>query len=447
MTKLCAVITDESDIAKAVILGAEAFEFRLDMFSKIPDDISFVKQKGMTIVTCRSKEDVSRKELFEKALNSGADFVDIESDSKLRDSFPSRTICSYHDFEKTPNSSEIISIFDDLSKSGVPKAAFMVRGLADLKNISDASEVLKKSGRRYILLGMGEVGEVTRIRAEKLGSFVSYCSVSKTSAEGQLTLTQAQSLKNAIITGITGYPLSKTFSPAIHNAAFCASDINGRYVKLPASKDELCLLPEIMKAYDISGINVTIPHKQAVMPLLTSFDSSAEKIGAVNTVDKNLRGYNTDHLGIAAALDFAEPENKKVLLIGAGGAARAAAYYFEKSNAELFITNRTYEKAAALAKEFGANAVRIEDLQPEYSIILNASPVCLAKNIFTENCVVMDMVYPDSDFLKSARDAGVKTVLSGKTMLIAQAAESFKIWTKTVPDKNEMEKAFDGAEK
>ncbi len=135
MTATCAVIVakDEGEVRplsnEAILKGAQALEFRLDSFPVIPTDLSFLACGVPSIATSRSPLDEERMEIFLRALASGATYIDIESDSALRNRFPKeQVICSYHDFEKTPAADEILTIFKDLHSSGIPKAAFMVRG-------------------------------------------------------------------------------------------------------------------------------------------------------------------------------------------------------------------------------------------------------------------------------------------------------------------------------
>ena len=449
MTHICAVITNTEDIERARSLGCTAFEFRLDMFEEPVTDLSFVSQPELTIVTIRSTEDEARQEMFVRALAAGADFVDIESDSALRGAFPGKTVCSYHDFEKTPDAAEIVALFDDLEETGIPKAAFMVRGPKDLLAIADAAAELRSRGRPFIIIGMGDAGKVTRIRADMLGSLVSYCAVSEKSgsAPGQLTVAEAAGLgSDAKLCGVIGFPLTRTFSPAIHTAAFSAAGIRGAYVKIPTPEDEVSLIPEMMRVYDFEGLNVTIPHKQAIMSFLHGLTPAAEKISAVNTITRDLTGDNTDWLGVAATLDRFDPAGKKVLLLGAGGAAFAAAFYFKERGAKLTVSNRTEEKAKDLAARFGGEAVALSGLCPEYDIVLNATPVCPADpaSFIRPGCVVMDMVYPDSPLLSAARGLGAE-VFSGETMLIHQGAAAFACWHGIEPDIPEMEAAFQEA--
>ncbi|MDE2518621.1 MAG: shikimate dehydrogenase [Methanocorpusculum sp.] len=471
MTLICAVIaadtpaSAEAMAAEALAAGAEAFEVRLDAFAEIPDDLSFLPTEKPVIVTFRSEEDENRREIFAKALACGAAYVDIESDSVLRNIFPkTRVICSYHDFAKTPAAWEILHLFRDLSTSGIPKAAFMVRGPADLLEIWKAAVVLKQSGEPFILIGMGAAGEITRIRAADIGSIVSYCAVRPelTSAPGQITVAEAAGLgTDPFITAITGWPLEHTRSPQMHNAAFRAAGIPGRYVRIPAPAEELPLLPEVLRCYQIRGANVTIPHKQAVMPLLSEVSPAAQSAGAVNTIlvsrDGRLIGTNTDIAGIAATVAALHitPSGARVLVAGAGGAARAAVACLTAAGAAVFITNRTMKKAESLAAEFGATAVPREELKAGYDLIINATPagmsgfpagIPIPESILTPQTAVFDMVYePETTpLIAAARAAGCRAVLGGKTMLIAQAAASFTLWTGTAADIATMTAAFGG---
>jgi 3-dehydroquinate dehydratase-1/3-dehydroquinate dehydratase/shikimate dehydrogenase len=469
MTLNCAVIVAENAEqaktfkASALAKGADALEFRLDAFSVIPDDFSFFAADVPTIATFRSESDEERKETFDRALAAGADYIDIEADSGLRDIFPKEhVICSYHNYDTTPPEDEILTIINDLKSSGIPKAAFRVRGPKDLIAINDAAVTLRREGQPFILIGMGEEGEVTRLRASDLGSLFNYCALTPklASAPGQLTIDDAVWFgKNPVVTGITGYPLTHTFSPEIHNAAFKAAHIPGKYVKIPALPEELHLIPDVLLKYRITGINVTIPHKETIIPFLRKTDPLAKSAGAVNTIlntQNGFDGFNTDIMGISASLASvnANPKETDVLVIGAGGAARGAVAFLTREGAHVSIANRTRSRAEKLAQEFGARAVGITELQPGYTIIINATPAGMSgfenispvpDRIFTKECVVMDMIYdPEmTPFLTAAKSAGVRAAVSGKTMLIEQAAAAFTIWTGIRPDRDVMKKTFE----
>jgi len=469
MTANCAVIVakDEEEAQtlskEAILKGAQALEFRLDSFPVIPGDLSFLACGVTSVATLRSPLDEERKEIFLRALASGATYIDIESDSVLRNRFPKeQVICSYHDFEKTPAEDEILTIFKDLQSSGIPKAAFMVGGPADLLAVWNAASVLRETGSPFILIGMGAAGEITRLRSSDLGSMLNYCALRPelASAPGQITLEESVRLgTDPQVTAVIGYPLTHTSSPEIHNAAFKAAKIPGRYVKIPSAPEELPLIPDVIKKYRITGMNVTIPHKESVILFLNRIDPLAESAGAVNTIRNSpagLEGYNTDILGIAASLASvdADPKGADVLIIGAGGAAKAAAAYLKAAGAHLSITNRTDSRAETLARRFGARVVRTEELSLDYTIILNATPAGMSgfeshspvpNTVFTKDTVVMDMIYdPEiTPLLAAAKAAGVRACINGKTMLIEQAAASFTLWTGIIPDRDVMKTAFE----
>jgi shikimate dehydrogenase/3-dehydroquinate dehydratase type I len=449
MTKICAVLMEET--TGAIPDGAEALEFRLDLFPKMPEDFSFLKAGVPVIATFRGKEDVS---LLRKALDAGADFVDIASDSALRNAFPKdRTICSCHDFEKTPDTGTILEIMSDLKTSGIPKAAFMVHGAADLLAIRDAAEVLK--GEPFILIGMGEAGTITRIRAEDLGVLFHYCTPGNPTAPGQLTLQDAVRIGGQpLVLGITGWPLAHTRSPQIHNAALKSAGIMGYYVKIPANPAELGLIPEVIRKYRVAGINVTIPHKEQILPYLAETDLPARSAGAVNTIRSGgcgLVGFNTDISGLSAVLG--NVEDARVLLIGAGGAGGAALACLRNQNAHVTIFSRTAARAEALGKKFCA---RVTDA-PEsgWDIIINATPAGMTgfdnispvpDSVFSGAATVLDMVYEpeETPFLSAAKAAGVRNVRNGKELLLEQAAASFVLWTGVEPDRTVMRNAYEG---
>ena len=197
------------------------------------------------------------------------------------------------------------------------------------------------------------------------------------------------------------------------------------------------------------------------MPLLSEVSPGAQSAGAVNTIvvspAGNLTGKNTDIAGIAAtvaALDV-NLSGARVLVAGAGGAARAAVACLTAAGAAVFITNRTMEKAEALAAESGAAAVPPHALNAGYDLVINATPagmsgfsaeIPIPEPILTPQTAVFDMVYePETTpLIAAARAAGCRAVLGGKTMLIAQAAASFTLWTGTAADIAAMTAAFGG---
>ncbi|HJJ48623.1 MAG TPA: type I 3-dehydroquinate dehydratase [Methanocorpusculum sp.] len=423
MTLVCASITSEKEAVAAVKSNADAIEWRFDLFDRVPDSFAFDKR----FINIAAFKEKLTPGLARRALDAGASFLDIDENSRANGIFPKdKVISSHHDFESTPESQEIISIFARLEKNGLPKAAFTVHDANDLVQIARAAEILKKNGRPFILIGMGDCGKLTRICANLLGSMLNYACIEKPTAHGQLRIDEIKPYD--YVCAVCGWPLDYTLSPVIHNAAFKKAGINGYYLKIPCRPEDANLLPELMEKYGMSGLNITIPLKQAVIPYLKSVTFDAEKTGAVNTITKDLAGYNTDICGISEVLDRFSPAGKKILLIGAGGAARAAAFYCKNAGARLFITNRTMEKAQSLAKEFGGCAVSPENAGT-FDIYINATPAAPAVEIPC-GAVYFDMKY--------GQGAGF-----GRDMLITQAAEAFRIWTNHAADKNAMYKALE----
>ena len=447
MTKICSVAVKPEDGISAMKSGAEVIEFRLDLFPSVPDDFSFFRQTSPSgliipgIVTFRGCLDA---EIYERAFEAGAAYADIDGCSPLRDEFPKKTICSVHDFDATPSPAEIIEQMQDLSDSGIPKGAFAVRGISDLLSIADAAAELRKTKKPFILIGMGNAGRITRVRADVLGSWLNYVSNGVSAAPGELRLADAISLgKHPKVTGLLGSreAVLRSKSPQIHAVAFRSAEIPGIYLPFAAEASDMALVPELMKAYDIDGLNVTMPHKEIVMPYLSGLDVSAEKAEAVNTISKDLVGFNTDIAGVEAMFSELPLQGKSVLILGAGGAARAAAVYLKEAGAEISILNRTHEKAARLASFCGGKAVSSADEM--YDAVILASPVLPLplEKILRKGMFAADMNYLHSDFLDSAKRLGCRMV-SGKTMLIAQAARSFQIWMKTEADIPSMNDAF-----
>jgi shikimate dehydrogenase len=239
-----------------------------------------------------------------------------------------------------------------------------------------------------------------------------------------------------LVTGIIGYPLKTTFSPPMHNAAFKALGIEGKYVQLPVKEEKLKEAVYGMSALGFRGFNVTIPYKKKVMKYLDEISPDALSVDAVNTVliekDK-LTGFNTDIYGFEESLNKYKISlnNKKVMLIGAGGVAYACSYIISKKNPSSFIiTDIIEEKAKDLSKIYKADIIPTQELEKnamESDIVLNATPVDFQDKILSlmkENSVYYDINYK----FKVKEQKGVK-VVNGSLMLILQGARAFTIWT------------------
>ena len=259
------------------------------------------------------------------------------------------------------------------------------------------------------------------------------------------------------ICGLIGDPVEHTMSPPMHNAAFKKLGLDYAYLPFRVRPEDLPEAVGGLKALNAIGFNVTIPHKVAVIPLLDELDSLAEKIGAVNTVVNNsgiLKGYNTDASGFLQALleRGLEPREKNIVVLGAGGAARAIAYILAERNASLAILNRREELdwAEAIAKNIKADLaqeVKVYELLPEHlervlakaDVLVNATSVGMSPasdaspvpaSLLKSGLVVVDIVYNPvrTRLLRDAEAAGATTV-AGIDMLIWQGALAFEKWT------------------
>ncbi len=270
-------------------------------------------------------------------------------------------------------------------------------------------------------------------------------------------------MKNTVISGKTkvcgliGDPVEHSMSPAMHNAAFKELGIDYLYVPFRVKREELGKAIEGIRALNIKGLNVTIPHKVAILPFLDELDPLAEKIGAVNTIvndDGVLRGYNTDATGFLQALlgRGIEPEGKKVVILGAGGASRAISFILADRRAQLVILNRRLELdwarelASRISQTFGKEVEALELNRENLAraldkadILVNATSVGMSPNVnetpvnsdlLTPDIIVFDIVYNPikTRLVREAEIKGAKTI-SGVDMLIWQGVLAFEKWT------------------
>jgi shikimate dehydrogenase len=258
---------------------------------------------------------------------------------------------------------------------------------------------------------------------------------------------------------IIGNPVEHSFSPVMHNAAFESLGLNCCYLPFRVESDKLPDALNGIRALNIRGANVTVPHKQAVIPLLDSIDKEAEFIGAVNTVKNDngtLKGYNTDGRGFIESLKVAgiETQSRKILVLGAGGASRAVSYYLSQTASELFIHNRNRSKGMDLVndlKGLGGNVSFMEDLRDASSaeILINATslglrpddPLPVNPEILSPGQTVCDLIYWETPLLAGARKRGCRT-LDGMGMLLYQGVLAFRIWTGLTPPVDLMRKVL-----
>ena len=257
------------------------------------------------------------------------------------------------------------------------------------------------------------------------------------------------------VCGIIGDPISHTVSPAMQNAAFQKLGLEFTYVPFRVTKEDLCQAIQGVKALNIRGLNVTIPHKIDVMPLLDEIDPLAEKIGSVNTIvndEGSLKGYNTDASGFLKALLAAKvrPDRKNIVILGAGGAARAIVFILADQGANLTVLNRHPEAARKLtARLFALFRRKVEALElnrenlktalNDAEVTINTTSLGMTPEtdatpvparLIKPGQVVFDIIYnpPKTRLLYEAEKRGAKTI-GGIEMLVWQGAAAFELWT------------------
>lgn len=245
--------------------------------------------------------------------------------------------------------------------------------------------------------------------------------------------------------GIIGWPLGHTMSPTLHNWGFSQLGLDGQYDAYPLEQEKLAAFMEQVRTEPIKGMSVTIPHKQTVMPHLDRITDRAKAVGAVNTLyweDDALCGENTDVIGVIAPLKKLETLPESAIVLGAGGAARAAvAGFLELGIKDVAIANRTRSKAEELAKDFNIRCVAWEERMNEApGLICNTTPLGMSGNMesltpwdadrFPAGCTAYDIVYNplETRFLREAAEAGCTTI-SGLEMFLHQGLAQFRLWT------------------
>lgn len=261
------------------------------------------------------------------------------------------------------------------------------------------------------------------------------------------------------ITGLFGFPVEHTLSPAMHNAAFNSLGLDICYLPFKVAPEELPNAVRAVRALNLIGVNITVPHKEKVIPLLDKVHEEASFIGAVNTIVNNdgvLTGHNTDGRGFISSLTEKGVliENKEILVIGAGGASRAISYYLSEKASRLSMYDVDKPKAKTLAGDLNkirGNVFLLDKLenQGKPDIIINATPLGLKKDdplplnpdLITPDTVVCDLIYKKTKLLQEAENRGAIT-LDGLGMLLWQGVLAFELWTGIKPPVDLMRQAL-----
>ncbi len=261
------------------------------------------------------------------------------------------------------------------------------------------------------------------------------------------------------VTGLFGYPVEHTLSPAMHNAAFDHLGLDFRYLPFLVHPDSIMEAVRAVKALNMAGVNVTVPHKERVIPFLDEVNEEARFIGAVNTIVNSggtLTGYNTDGRGFMRSL--AEKDitvgGRRILIAGAGGASRAVSYYLSEKAGELCLFDPDRPKLEKLVSELSeirANVRAVEQTGDtgRFDILINATPLGLKNNdplpfdvtLLGSGQVVCDLIYKKTPLIESASERGCRTI-SGLGMLLWQGILAFELWMNVAAPVEVMRKAL-----
>ena len=466
---VCATITATNmrDLRRRrdAVRGADLVELRLDAVEDLDVAGALSGRHIPAVVTCRPQwegglfrgSEAERHRILETALAAGAEHVDIEwaagFDDLLRHDQGRRVVLSMHDFDGIPSDLQDRVAAMRATGAAVIKIAVTAARLADCLRLPRPGPA---AASKTIVIAMGPSGVATRILAGRFGSPWVYAG---DAAPGQVSLSDLLGLYRfreigaaTTVYGLAGAPLGHSLSPAMHNAALAALNIDAIYLPLATtSADDLL---EFADGLGLAGASVTAPLKVDVARRLAGLDEVAARVGAVNTIWRSARGWvgsNTDVAGFLAPLrDIGPLRGLQAAIVGAGGAARAAAVALGDAGAHVTVCARRLAQARDVADLASGSAREGCPVRGSWDLLINATPIGTSPDSdatpVPAECltgrIVYDMVYnpPVTRLLREARAAGCRTV-SGLDMLVAQAVRQVERWTGLRPDEGLMRTA------
>ncbi len=329
-----------------------------------------------------------------------------------------KVIRSYHNFSQTPED------LDTLYREMTTAPATWYKMATFAQNSAEALRFLcwAKTRERLIAISMGPHGQISRVVGPLIASPITYASIDEehNTSPGQLsaqTLIETYHYRSLTphtrLLGLIGDPVSRSPSHITHNHLITTSGLDAVYVKMEVKPQELPLFIRWAKKLNFYGLSITMPLKEEILPLLDEIDPQAKEIGAVNTLlfrEGKIMGYNTDGIGALNAIERHQSvKNKRILLLGAGGAAKAIAYEAHRRGARLTILNRSKERALQLANQFCCQGGSLEEMprytKAGYDILINSTPTSpIPADCILPEALIMDIVSrpKETPFLKLA---------------------------------------------
>jgi 3-dehydroquinate dehydratase/shikimate dehydrogenase len=469
MLQICVSLTEAS--IEGVIRGmarlagrADLIEVRADLLEDM-DLLAILRAKTEPLLfTCRSPAEgggwgggeTQRRRVLLEAVKRGFDYVDVELAAGFTEVIAEKAgrglVLSHHDLSGTPEN--LADIYDRMRGLGadVAKIVTTPHSIADVGRLLEfAAHTSKGDGPPLVPIAMGPLGLITRLVAGRYGSPFTYASAAAgaEAAPGQLPVDlmadvyRVRQVSAATkVYGVLGTHVVTSLSPLLHNTAFEAAGVDAIYVPLQAETLDAFLAA--LPALGLSGFSVTRPYKEQILPHLQKVDHPAMACGSVNTVNVEageLYGSTTDGPGLVTSLSkHIDVAGKRVVVIGAGGAARAAAQALLGQGAHVTLLARRRQSAEIAAGVLDCAFGDLAEIADHpWDILINATPVGsghLAHEspvpaiLHQPGTVVLDMVYDplETILLQDAR-AVAATTIGGLEMLIAQAAPQFELWT------------------
>jgi shikimate dehydrogenase/3-dehydroquinate dehydratase type I len=466
---------------RAYASGADIVELRLDHLKDLNEGSVLAARQaalGPAIATLRSKhegglsklEGPARGHILRSVIDSDFEYVDLEvrADSGLlksirKDELRPVTIASHHFPRPVTRRTVEKAVQIACSMGDIGKVAMPCEHAGHAMDLVQVALNLSKTKKRYIIIGMGRQGSITRICADKLGSELVYaCMPGREAASGQLSVEsqRAPMDRERILVGLLGHPVSHSVSKPMQEAAMSEAGMIGTYLPLDFPPKELSRRTlHLLKELGFAGINVTIPHKRWAFETCTKKGIAAAATKAVNTIiltRGNIVGENTDVIGFSKLIEgkTSLSEDTRCLVIGAGGAARAVAYHLSKNRVRFAVTDKDMARARALAREFDCRPVTAKELwenDEDFLLVVNCSPVGMkgvsadspVKDfVFKPGAVFIDIIFnpPKTTAMALAEAKGARA-FGGLEMLVQQGAESFRLWTGREPNVDAMREA------
>lgn len=446
--------------------GAKLVELRIDWLSSNPDIPRLLKDRPTpVIITCRRAADggkwhgteEERQRLLRTAIVSGVEYIDLEDD--IAKSIPkygkTKRIVSHHDFNGTPDHLEEIWAEMAEMKPDIIKLVTLASSPSDCFRVLS---LIKNARIPTVAFCMSEFGAWSRIVCAKLGAPFSYAAFSpdRQVAPGQLPFQDMQDVyaydsinADTKLFGVIGDPIGHSLSPLLHNKMMRKIGFNGVYVPIRVTADQLPRALDDLTALDFQGLSVTIPHKETVLATYPNCEEIVKQIGAANTLVRGetneWQTFNTDYEAALESVKLGlKPgetlDGKRVLLLGAGGAARAIGMGIVRAGGALAVCSRTSARAKTLSTELGCRHVTWENRGAEYAdILINCTPVGMYPNMddtpfqdhwLREGMIVFDTIYtPENTLLIKQAQARGCTAITGVEMFIRQAAAQFERFT------------------